>query len=290
MRVGIIGAGRVGCAIAIALKEKGYIISGVYSKSADSANYLNNMLDLTLSNELIETVINSEAIFITTSDKAIRDIADQITCQVGKFDISCKTFFHCSGALNSEEMNVLSQIGASVGSLHPIQTFADKENGWKGLNDICFGFEGSDEAKTYAEEIVKALNSRMLIINKDGKVLYHAAACILSNYMVTLSFMAEGLFEKIGLNSEIGLKAFMPLMEKTLDNIKENGSLNALTGPVSRGDYAVVERHLKELDEKSPDLSYAYKILGIKTVEAAFKKGSLDNEGIRKLNQLFKDI
>jgi predicted short-subunit dehydrogenase-like oxidoreductase (DUF2520 family) len=288
MRVGIIGAGRVGCAIAIALKEKGHTISGIYSRSADSASYLNNVLELTLSNELIETVINSEVIFITTSDKVISDIADRITCQIGNLDITCKTFFHCSGALNSEEMKTLNQVGASVGSLHPIQTFANKENGWKGLNDIYFGFEGSDIAKLFAEEIVKALNSRMLIIDKDSKVLYHTAACILSNYMATLSFMAEGLFEKIGLNSEIGLKAFMPLMEKTLSNIKENGSLSALTGPVSRGDYTVVERHLRELDEKNPDLSDAYKILGIKTVEAAFKKGTLDNESIRKLNQLFK--
>ena len=288
MKVGIVGAGRVGCAIAIALKQKGYIISGIYSKSADSSNYLNNVLDLTLSNELIDTVINSEVIFITTSDKAIRDIVDQIANQKQNLDISCKTFFHCSGALSSEEMNVLSQMGAYVGSLHPIQTFADKENGWKGLQDIYFGFEGDDKAKIFAEEIVKVLNSRMIIIDKDAKVLYHTAACILSNYMATLSFMAEGLFEKIGLNHEIGLKAFMPLMEKTLNNIKENGSLKALTGPISRGDYSVIERHLKELEEKSPDLSDAYKILGLKTVEAASKKGSLDNEGIRKLKELFK--
>lgn len=289
MKIGIIGAGRVGCALAIALKKKGHIISGVYSKGATSANYLIDRLKLELPNDIKETVINSEVVFITTSDAAIRCISEKVANEVPGKELSEKVFFHCSGALNSDEIKLLEQRGAYIASLHPIQTFADKNSGWKALKDIYFGFEGSSVAKTYAEEIVKALDSSILIIDKEAKVLYHTAACILSNYLVTLSFMAEGLFKKIGLNPEEGLKAFMPLMEKSISNIKENGSLGALTGPISRGDYVVVEQHLKALAANSPELLDAYKTLGNKTVELVLERGDLDRASIERFNQLLGD-
>ena len=190
MKIGIIGGGKVGCGLAIALQVKGYDMTGVYSKSEESANYLNNKLKLSLRNELKEVVINSEIIFITTSDKEIRNIAELIIEEVSKKHIANKIFFHCSGALSSEELSTLSLHGAFTGSFHPIQTFADKETGWKGLKNIYFGFEGSNEAKKYAEEIAKALDCSLLVIERDAKVLYHTAACILSNYMVTLFYMA----------------------------------------------------------------------------------------------------
>jgi len=287
LKVGIIGAGRVGCALAIALKQKGLVISGVYSKSAESFDFLSKKIYVDCENSLTQVVKGSDVIILTVPDDAIGALSYDIAQKSGVIAVKSKIFMHCSGALSSDVLENLRLIGAYTGSLHPIQTFADRENGWKDVENIYFGFEGCKEAQKCAEALVKALKADMLIIEKKNKPLYHAAACILSNYMVTLTYIAGEVLEKAGVASNKGMKAFMPLLKNTVKNIECIGSVKALTGPVCRGDVEVIRTHINELNDVIPEVSGLYKVLGLATVDVALKKASIDEVKVEELKSIF---
>ncbi len=275
MKIGIIGAGRVGCSLAVGLSKRQYDIGGIYSRSRDSVLFLDNLLGIELPNELTLVVNNSEVIFITVPDMELFSVVNDIK---GFGDLKGKTFLHCSGAETSDILQPLRDLGAWVGSLHPIQTFADKTEGYFGLSNIYFSFEGDHEAYIISERIVNSLDSKLITIPKESKTLYHAAACILSNYVVTLSHAAETMLEKAGIDKSIALKAFEPLIKHTVENIVGLGSIKALTGPVSRGDIATIESHLEQIAKKNPENLDLYKILLKYTANTALKGTKIDQE------------
>jgi predicted short-subunit dehydrogenase-like oxidoreductase (DUF2520 family) len=182
-----------------------------------------------------------------------------------------------SGALTSDELADLGKFGAYIGSLHPIQTFAGTINDSKIFEGIYYGFEGSCEAYTAAEYIVDILNGSIFSIDKGNKPIYHACACIISNYMVTLSYTVEKLLKIMSVENAISINAFMPLLKGTVDNIEKFGSIKSLTGPISRGDLSIIKGHMEALDEKSGYLERElYRVMGAATADLACEKGSID--------------
>ncbi|MEN8904873.1 MAG: Rossmann-like and DUF2520 domain-containing protein [Clostridiales bacterium] len=290
-KTGLIGAGKVGCSIAIGLKKKNIELSGIYTKSQGSLDYLNDKLNTNFRNDLENTVESSEVIFIATSDSELEYITRQII-NLKEISIKGKCFFHLSGALDSDELNLLNWQGAFTGSLHPIQTFANKKEGWKGLENIYFGFEGSLEARKIAAKFATLFEGYILLIKKDAKRLYHIAACFISNYLVSLAYTSEKLFELAGIDKKVGLDAFEPLVKNTLENIYKMGTVNALTGPVSRGDINTIAEHISSLHKNNSDLLDLYNSLGKITTEIAYKKKTIDKYSLEKMNTMFskKDV
>lgn len=273
MKIGIIGAGRVGCSFAIALTDRGIEVAGVYSKSPESVALINARLKKSFPNDMKWLVENSGVILLTVPDAYISGVAETIASQ---YDVSGKVFFHCSGALTSCILKPLEEAGAFTGSFHPVQTFADRENSWKSMFGIWFGYEGSDEASVYASKMADVFDGCIINIKPEAKPLYHAAACIISNYTVTLSRVAGMLLEAAGVEKNTGITAFMPLLKNTVGNIGKVGIENALTGPISRGDILTVSGHIEALDVLDKKVSELYKAVGIMTVRLALEKGSID--------------
>lgn len=288
MNIGIIGAGKVGCSLAVCLNNNGFYISGIYSRTSNSQEYLCDKLGKSFQNSLTDTVKSSDVIFICVSDNNIKDCAEEIAEKVNPKVISLKTFIHLSGALTTEELQLLEAKGGYTGSLHPVQAIADRDNSWEKLYNIYYGFEGCKRAEEHASKIVEALGGSIIHIKKQDKPLYHAAACIMSNYTVTLSYVAHEVLKSIGLDENTSAKAFFPLIENTVDNLRNHGSVNALTGPISRGDHNVISEHLKALFHLSQKLGEIYKVLGSKTIEVAFKKGTLLDEDAENLKKLLE--
>lgn len=312
LRIGIIGAGKTGSALAMALKKKGFAISGVYSRSFNSTELLGKMLGQQFENNLYSTVKDSGVIFITVPDSQISNVAaniinvisdeESVTTKVANKAIKVidetdkytgnsldrKFFYHCSGSLTSEVLHELQMHGCHTGSLHPIQTFADRETGWDSLKGVYFGFEGSQEAELTARFIVSLLEANLLVIEKEMKPIYHAAACMLSNYTVALSFTAGELLKCAGIDMETGIRAFLPLLENTVENIRKFGYLQALTGPVTRGDYAVIEDHMKAIKKMQPGRLEVYSILGRTAVEIALSRGGINTDIADRLREIFK--
>jgi predicted short-subunit dehydrogenase-like oxidoreductase (DUF2520 family) len=285
MHIGIIGAGRVGCSLAFALSHRG-LPSGMYSRNPASAEFTAQIPCCSIFEDLIQLVESSDTVFITVPDSAIRTVACDIAQSSGISGLSGKVFLHCSGALSSEVLENIRNEGGWTGSLHPIQTFPDRKTSWKNFFGIYFGFEGSIEAEAASKEIAELLDGTILRVDESSKSLYHAAACVLSNYMVTLSHTAARMLERAGIDRETGFRAFAPLLHGTLENINKLGSIEALTGPISRGDSGTIAVHLEALERQLPDETELYKSLGRATVLLALEKGTIDEDGALELMRL----
>ncbi len=283
MRIGIVGAGRVGCSLAIALSKKGLPAVGVYSRNADSIRTVREKAVFTVYKDTGALVEGSDTVLITVPDTRIEEVSKEIARASQPDALAGKVFLHCSGALTATVLSDLREKGGFTGSLHPIQTFPDRTESWASMYHICFGFEGMPEAEAAAEEVTRLLDGSMLRVGPGGKSLYHAAACVLSNYMVTLSHTASGLLERAGIGREEGLVAFAPLLRSTVENILKAGSTAALTGPISRGDTATVASHLEAMERLFPEGIELYRNMGRETVLVALEKGTVDDESSREL-------
>jgi predicted short-subunit dehydrogenase-like oxidoreductase (DUF2520 family) len=121
-----------------------------------------------------------------------------------------------------------------------------------------------------------------------SKPLYHAAACMASNYLTTLIHTVEEIYLSLGLSRDEATRAFWPLVNGTLKNIETKGSVQALTGPISRGDAGTVEQHVHVFRETLPDYLPIYCALGLLTVDLARKRNSLSPESADVIRNIMK--
>ncbi|MCL2669227.1 MAG: DUF2520 domain-containing protein, partial [Syntrophaceae bacterium] len=175
------------------------------------------------------------------------------------------------------------QAGARVACIHPIQSFADVEAAIRNLPDSTFGITASEDLAAWAAGLVRLVGGIPFTVPEANKPLYHAAACMASNYLITLLHMAEEVYGSLGLCREEARRTFWPLVAGTLKNIERSGSVQALTGPISRGDAGTIDRHLHALAERFPGYLNAYCELGRLTVDLALEKKSLSPEGAEAL-------
>lgn len=288
MKIGIIGAGKVGCALALGFNRIGYNISGICNRSQQSFEYLVRIVGGSYNNSLYDTVRESDIVFIAVSDSSIKSVVNEIILKAGNNNLAGKAYFHLSGALTSDVLLPLKELGGVIASLHPIQTFGDKQNGWEKLKGIYFGFEGCNKSKEIITPLIKKLGSFLIKIKKEDKPLYHAAACFVSNYSLGLFYIASQLLNSIGLNSDVSSKAFLPLLQGTVQNIADLGPVEGLTGPISRGDTNVVEEHIRALQKTSQEFLEIYKAMGKIATEIGCKKESINKEKELELYTLLK--
>ncbi|MGI9951623.1 Rossmann-like and DUF2520 domain-containing protein [Moorellaceae bacterium AZ2] len=273
MRVGIIGAGAVGTGMGLLLKERGYFIAGVASRTFASARRAADRLGCPVFDRPEEVARRSDIVFITTSDQAIGPVAHRVA-EGGGFRAG-QTVIHMSGSLTSAVLNPARQQGAWALSLHPLQSCSDADRAVANLPGSVFSIEGDREAHPLAERLVRELGGEFFYIRPQDKALYHAAACVASNYLVSLLDLSRQLMVAAGMTPEMAAKALEPLVAGTWKNIGEKGIPAALTGPISRGDVATVAGHLTAIREKAPQLLDLYAALGRYTVGVARRKGSL---------------
>lgn len=196
--------------------------------------------------------------------------------------------YHLSGALSSKILTSAGSCGASIGSIHPLQSFAPyKKADSSQFTGINISLEGDDIAVNEGETIVKALNARSFTIPTHAKTLYHAAAVVASNYLVTLEHFSLALLKEADLSEEQGFSILEPLIQGTLKNVKNRGTVEALTGPVARGDYKIISDHLADIDERLPHYSALYRLLGRHTLDIAEKNNVLSDDDKEKLRKLF---
>lgn len=282
--VAIIGSGVVGTAMGYLLKTRGYYITGIASRKIESAEKAKKFIgEGKASTDMVATARNADIVFITTPDSAIEDVCNRVVSERG-FNQGA-IVFHMSGALSSEILSSARKSGARIGSIHPLQSLADVDEAVKNIPNSYFCIEGDEEAIAVAKEIVSAIGGKEMTIGVEKKPLYHAGASVVSNFLVaTIRFGLE-LFEAAGIKREDSLKALMPLIKGTINNIENLGITKALTGPISRGDAGIIEDHLKAL--KGEDVSL-YTALGRYTVRVAIEKGTLKDAEAERILSLFE--
>ncbi|MDH7576686.1 MAG: DUF2520 domain-containing protein [Bacillota bacterium] len=284
-KIGFIGAGKVGSALALLLQKSGYEIAGVASRTRASAADLAGRLHCPVFSAT-GVARTAEALFLTTTDDAIPSVVAGLA-QAGAFHAG-QIVLHMSGALTSEVLKPAAGEGALTLSVHPLQSFASVEQALAVLPGSFFSIEGDPRGFSFAREIVEKLEGKYFFLNAEAKVLYHAAACVASNYLVGLLACSLDLLTAAGIPPEIQLPALLPLVAGTLDNIRALGIPGSLTGPIARGDLGTLEKHLAALKDL-PEQLQIYASLGFFTIEVARAKGTIDAARAAAIQALLQD-
>lgn len=237
----IIGDGRVGRALTIALAPTQFDVVSLVSRHADSSCAAG------IEPEPIEKALKrgSELVIISTQDSEISDSVADVIRLGGSFKVA----LHTSGALSSEVLSPLRHSGCSVGSVHPLVSISEREAGAKMLSGSNFCVEGDDAAVAVANSLVMALKGRSFTVETDKKPLYHASAVLTSGAVVSLLDVAAGLLVRCGLASDEALSILLPLLDSTVANLKGSTPEAALTGPYVRADVETIVRDLRALSE-----------------------------------------
>jgi predicted short-subunit dehydrogenase-like oxidoreductase (DUF2520 family) len=281
--VGFIGAGVVGTSLAIALRRLGYPVIAASSRTKASAKALAARVDgCEAVNSPQDVADRAALVFLTTPDDAIETVAESVRWGQGQGVV------HCSGVKPAEALEAAKNQGAMVGTFHPFQTFASVDQALDDLPGITFGIEAAGELLESLEFLAIGLGGKPVQIPPEARAAYHASAIIACGYMVALAEAGAGLWEAAGLSRQEGLDALVPLMQGTVNNIGKQGTVQAFTGPLVRGDIGTVRLHLVTLQQYAPHLVSLYCRLGLEALPLAAKKGRLSAEARKELKRLLQ--
>lgn len=284
LSLGFIGAGVVGSALARLLAGAGYPVVGVASRRSEAAKDLAALLPGCLPcSTPQEVAARAKLVFITTPDEAIAPVATQVLWRPGQRVV------HCSGALPLAILEPARQSGALVGGLHPLQSLATLEEALANLPGSTFAVEAESPLWEELVAMVEALGGRWLRLRGEDRALYHAAAVLASNYVVTLAHLAAELLAPLEDTPQRAATALLPLLRGTLCNLERVGLPHALSGPIARGDVATVRAHLEALQQRAPDLLLLYRELARHTLPLAEAKGKLAPERAQELRLLLAE-
>jgi len=284
-KLGFVGAGTVGTALAIRLSERGQPVVAVSSRSQTSANKLAQAINgchAVSSNQAVADA--SELVFITTPDDAIATVVSTINWHPGQ------SVVHCSGADSVDTLEPARKQGANVGAIHPLQTFASVEQAINNISGSTFALEAQEPLLSTLKEIATTLDGTWIELTADDKVLYHAAAVIACNYLVTLVKLATDLWQTFDVPPDRATQALLPLLRGTIANIERVGIPKCLTGPIARGDTGTIGKHINAMQKAAPDLLPTYLDLGRQTIPIALAKGRIEQQQAGELQKLLGNV
>lgn len=250
MKIGWIGAGKVGTSLGRLFFEAGADIVGYYSRSPESAKTAAEFTSSTQFDSMKELVQVSDTLFVTTPDSVLPTIIREIA----ELPVKEKRICHCSGALASSVFEPAMERGAFVCSVHPLVAVSDRFESWKTLRGAFFTLEGEQTTAQAMEELLHRCGAQTAVIAAEDKPRYHLAACVVSNLAVGLSEWGMSLLEQCGFTREQALTALAPLILGNARSICQKGPEQALTGPAERGDLETIQSHMACLDRKDQAL------------------------------------
>jgi predicted short-subunit dehydrogenase-like oxidoreductase (DUF2520 family) len=272
MKIGIIGAGKVGISLGYVLRSNGMNVMGISDIMPNALDTARGYLgtDTLYTIDSAEIVGACDVIAIAVQDRLIGEAAESIADRVG--DLAGKLFFHTSGADSSSVLLPLEHKGAHVGSLHPLQTFPDIESAINVLPDTSIFIEGGDKALDVLHRVAENLGAKVYVIAGEDKVYYHLAAVFVCNLFSALMQAGAGIMRRI----DIDFEPFIPIIRATMTNVEAKGPLDALTGPIVRGDDKTISSHLAAMSDM-PLHKEIYLALSKMAFQMAKERGMLDS-------------
>ena len=243
----VVGPGRLGSALATNLHRAGWRVQSLIVRPGKRRSVRISRLAKAVGAKVLQIdqeIVPPGVVWITVHDDAIARVADELAARQ---EWRGRIVFHCSGALSSDELEPLRTKGATVASVHPVMTFA--ANTLPSLAGVAFGVEGDAVAVRLANRIVRDLGGMPVEIPKGNKVLYHVLGAFASPMLIALMTALEDVGVAAGFDRRKVRAIAGPLLRQTLGNYLERGAAAAFTGPLVRGDVAVIQRHLDHLDE-----------------------------------------
>ena len=224
-----------------------------------------------------DALLTADVILIATPDRAIAETTQALARlsnlrNPGSKAWRGKIVLHASGALGSDVLRPLPLQGAATGSLHPLQTFSSKNV--PSLAGCTCAIEGSAAALRMARRICRDLGGVPVILPQRQKAAYHAAAALAAGHVLAVIEAAARILVSAGFTRKRAVRALLPLTRQTLTNYDRAGARAAWTGPLNRGDFAVIERHLEALRRFPREYREAYDALSRLGLKVLTKGGS----------------
>lgn len=257
--VSIVGAGRVGISLGKHLRELGWRIGAVVTRSKATARAAVRRIGAGKPfDRLTSEVCTADVILFATPDDVLPAIVRDLA-RIAGAGCKGKIALHTSATLDRSALAPLARLGASTGSLHPMQAFGGKVV--PKLKGVIFGIEGDAKARRMAQSIAKSLGGIPVVIETADKPAYHAAAVMAGGSIYPVLEAGLELLMSIGFTRQRASQTLLPLLRQILDNIERIGPRAAWTGPLSRGDYAVVAKHMNALRRYPPEFAKSYAAL-----------------------------
>ena len=265
--VSIIGAGRLGTTLAVALAGKGYSIQSLVARRRSSARKAASLLDgdvQAIAVKQLDSLRPADLFLITTPDDQIAGVAAQLARV--ELDKRKPLALHTSGALSADALAPLHDRGWHTGSIHPLISVSDAPEDVAALEDAFWSVEGDKTALRVGKAIVRDLGGRSFSIRSKDKPLYHAAAVMSAGNVVALFDVALEMLVQCGLTRQEAQSILLPLIVSTVRNLETKEPVDALTGTFARGDVETVKLHLAALKENKVALDL-YRLLGQRSLE-----------------------
>ncbi len=270
LKIGVIGAGRVGSVLGAALARAGHSVVAVTAVSAASVARAARLLPDAEILSADQVAAKADLLLLAVPDdtlgKLVAGLADTGAIRPGQL------IAHTSGAHGVEVLEPATRLGALPMALHPVMTFAGRPEDLDRIAGISYGITAPQQLRPVAEVLVVEMGGEPEFIAEADRTLYHAALAHGANHVTTLVNEAMDLLRQAGIVHPERMIA--PLLSAALDNTLRLGDA-ALTGPVVRGDAGTVAAHLETLAARAPDSVAAYLALARRTADRAIDAGRL---------------
>ena len=284
LTVGVVGAGRVGTALGMALSRAGHRVVAATAVSERSRTRVEERLPGAAVVPPPEVVTAADLVLLTVPDDELPELASGLVS--AGVPVTGKLVLHTSGRYGAAVLDPLTRAGALPLALHPVMTFTGRTDDVNRLTGISFGVTAPEPLRPVAEELVVEMGGEPVWITEEHRPLYHAALAGGANHLVTLVVEAMDLLHAAGV-AEPG-RMLGPLLGASLDNGLRLG-IDGLTGPVARGDAGTVSDHIAELARVSPESRRAYIALARLTADRALAAGLLKPEDAERLLEALAD-
>lgn len=285
-QVHLVGAGRAGCALGIALRASGWTVDAAWSRSEAGARRAERWLGMPVSygfNTLEACVSGAEQVVLAVVDDAIVSMAERLAPCLGEEAV----VVHMSGSRPGVEMKVPG-MRAWCGAVHPLESLADPLGAVEQLRGAFLGLDGSERAVALGERMARDVGAHAVRLLGEQKALYHAGAVTAANHLVALMGSGIRMMELAGIEEAQGRAMLCRLAQGALSNLEGMRPEEALTGPARRGDVETVRGHLERLRAQAPVDARLYAAVLEETVEVAARAG-LSVEKAAALRRVLED-
>lgn len=267
-RLALIGCGKAGLSVSLALKSSGWEVAGCMGRTPASAAQGAQWLACGILGSVAE-IPEGVVILLGVPEAAFSEVDRRIAAEDPH--LKGRVVLHLSGSLPARALEICRLRGASVGSFHPIMTLPDPLTGARRLRGATFAIEGRPAAVEAMRTMAHSLAGRSFLLSPRGKTLYHASAVMASNHVLTLLADSQDMLIKAGADPVMAHDAFHQLVSGTVENFYAGGAVATITGPVERGDARTVKNHLLAL-KRWPPVRERYRLMALGALDLARRR------------------
>jgi predicted short-subunit dehydrogenase-like oxidoreductase (DUF2520 family) len=278
LRVGIIGPGRAGTALARALARAGHDVVAAAAVSDSSKRRVGDNFPRAKLTDPSGVLDAADLVLLTVPDDALPGLVEGLAATGAPY--AGRLVAHASGAHGVRVLDPATKAGALPLALHPVMTFTGREDDVDRIKGVSFGVTAPDPLRPAAEALVIEMGGEPVFIAEENRALYHASLAFAANYLVTLITEAASMLRHAGADNPNRMLG--PLLGAALDNALRFGDAG-LTGPVARGDGTTVAAHVAAISAAEPDALPAYLALARLTADRALAAGMLNASDAERL-------